>query len=33
VHSGASKTQNGDTIFFMLGWDRHGFDKKHVMTR
>jgi hypothetical protein len=24
VHAGASKAQNGDALYFMLGWDRHG---------
>jgi NADPH-dependent curcumin reductase CurA len=28
AHSGASRAQNGDVVFFMLGWHRHGFDKK-----
>jgi hypothetical protein len=30
VHSGASEAQNGETLFFMLGWDRYRFDKKRV---
>jgi hypothetical protein len=29
VHRG---TQNGDAQFFMLRWDRYGFDNKHVET-
>jgi hypothetical protein len=28
VHSGAFGEQNVDTLFFMLKWDRYGFDKK-----
>jgi hypothetical protein len=28
VHSGASRDCNGDAPFFMLRWDRYGFDKK-----
>jgi hypothetical protein len=30
VHSGASGTQNVDALFFIFGWDRYGFDKKHA---
>jgi hypothetical protein len=33
VHSGVFEAQNGDALFFMLGWDRYGFDKKHTGTR
>jgi hypothetical protein len=25
--------ENGDAVFFMLGWDQYGFDKKHDRTR
>jgi hypothetical protein len=32
VHSGACGAQNIDTLFFMLGWDRYGFNKKHAAT-
>jgi hypothetical protein len=28
VHYGGSEAQNGNTLFFNLGWDRYGFDKK-----
>jgi hypothetical protein len=28
VLSGASRVLNVDTLFFMLGWDRYGFNKK-----
>jgi hypothetical protein len=28
VYSGASRAQIGDALFFMLGWDRFGFNKK-----
>jgi hypothetical protein len=29
----ASRAQNVDALFFMLVWDREGFDKKHIGTR
>jgi hypothetical protein len=28
VHYGASRARNNDALFFMLVWDRHGFDKR-----
>jgi hypothetical protein len=28
VHSGVSTAQNIIALFFMLGWDRFGFNKK-----
>jgi hypothetical protein len=33
VHSGASRAQNIDALFFMLGCDRYGFNKIGVGTR
>jgi hypothetical protein len=33
VNSGAFGVQNVDALFFLLGWDRHGFDKKSVGAR
>jgi hypothetical protein len=33
VHSGASRAQNVDTLFFLLGWDQYGFEKKYIRTR
>jgi hypothetical protein len=32
VHSGASRTQNIDTLTFMLRWDRYGFHKMRAGT-
>jgi hypothetical protein len=32
MHCSASEVQNVNTLFFMLWWDRHGFDKKHIRT-
>jgi hypothetical protein len=32
VHSGASRTRNVDTPFFMLWWDLYGFHKNHIRT-
>jgi hypothetical protein len=33
MHSGPSGAQNIVALFFMLGWDRFGFNKMHVRTR
>jgi hypothetical protein len=33
VHSCASRAQNVIAVFFMLGWDWYGFDKKCSGTR
>jgi hypothetical protein len=33
VHSGASRAQNIDALFFVFGWDWYGFDKKRARTR
>jgi hypothetical protein len=29
MHSGGSRLQNIDALFFILGWDRYRFNKKH----
>jgi hypothetical protein len=28
LHSGASRVRNVETLFFILGWDWYGFNKK-----
>jgi hypothetical protein len=33
VNSDAFGVQNVDALFFLLGWDRHGFDKKRIGAR
>jgi hypothetical protein len=33
VHSGAFTARNGDTVYFILVWHRHGFDNKTAGTR
>jgi hypothetical protein len=33
VDSAASRFQNADTLFFIIGWDRYGFHKKCIKTR
>jgi hypothetical protein len=32
VHCGVSGAQNVNAIFFFLGWDRYGFQKKRIET-
>jgi hypothetical protein len=32
VHSGASGAQNVHALFFILEWDRYGFNKKRART-
>jgi hypothetical protein len=32
VNSGASRLRNINALFFMLGWDWYGFDKKRART-
>jgi hypothetical protein len=33
VHSGAFRLRKVNALFFILGWDRYGFDKKRIGTR
>jgi hypothetical protein len=33
MHSGASGVRNINALFFMLGWEWYGFDKKRTGTR
>jgi hypothetical protein len=33
LHPGALEAQNIDALFFMLVWDRYGFDNKCFRTR
>jgi hypothetical protein len=33
VHSGPFGVRNGDALFFMLRWDRYGFNKKLAGTQ
>jgi hypothetical protein len=33
VHSSVSETRNGDALFFVLGWDRYGLNKKSAEMR
>jgi hypothetical protein len=33
VHCGASGARNTDTLFFMLRWDRYGFQNQRIETR
>jgi hypothetical protein len=32
VHSSASRVRNMDALFFVVLWDRYGFDKKRFRT-